>query len=213
MGIAAESKPVFDPALFNDPLAARIDWHSLRQGGASFRTRRLVQEDLDRWAFKPTPGALLFSLVFMVLGLAAIIVPFIGFFAGKTEMEWGLPIPLLVGSVFTAAGGFMFRWFTRPVVFDIRNGCFWKGRTTPMQVVNSSALKCYAKLEDVHALQLISEYCSGKDSSYFSYELNLVLNSGERLNLFDHGNLKKARSDAEMLGRTLGRPVWDAIQR
>ncbi len=53
---------------------------------------------------------------------------------------------------------------------------------------------------------------SGNKSSYYSYELNLVLNDGSRINVVDHGNLKRLRSDTQTLSQFLGKPVWDAIR-
>ncbi|MDP6491172.1 MAG: hypothetical protein QGG69_05335 [Kiritimatiellia bacterium] len=61
--------------------------------------------------------------------------------------------------------------------------------------------------------QLLSEYCRSDKSSYYSYELNLVLQDGSRINVVDHGNKTKLREDAATLSEFLGRPVWDAIQR
>jgi hypothetical protein len=58
----------------------------------------------------------------------------------------------------------------------------------------------------------LTEYVSGNKSSYYSYELNLVLDDGSRINVVDHGNLERLRSDAQTLSQFLGKPVWDAIQ-
>jgi hypothetical protein len=213
MGLSAGS-PGFDPTGLKDALALRVDWSPLKRGGASFRTRKLVNTDLQRCEFRPTAGALLFSLVFAVMGLT---VPSVIVFSSLRQEDAGLAsaplFPLLIGAVFVWIGGYMFRAFTTPVVFDLRNGYFWKGRKTPMEIINHADIKCAAKLEEIHALQLVSERCTSKNSSYLSYELNLVLESGERLNIFDHGNVIRAREDAEQLGRFLGRPVWDAIRQ
>ena len=69
-----------------------------------------------------------------------------------------------------------------------------------------------APLSSIHALQLLSEFVSGSKSSYYSYELNLVLNDGSRINVVDHGNLERLRSDASALSRFLDKPVWDATR-
>ena len=69
-----------------------------------------------------------------------------------------------------------------------------------------------APLSSIHALQLLSEFVSGSKSSYHSYELNLVLNDGSRINVVDHGNLDRLRSDANTLSRFLDKPIWDATQ-
>jgi hypothetical protein len=51
---------------------------------------------------------------------------------------------------------------------------------------------------------------TGNKNSYYSYELNLVLDDGSRINVVDHGNLDRLRSDAQTLSRFLDKPVWDA---
>ena len=68
------------------------------------------------------------------------------------------------------------------------------------------------RLNGVHALQLISEYVRGNKSSFYSYELNLVLDDGSRVNVVDHGALARLRDDARTLARFLGRPLWDATR-
>ena len=40
----------------------------------------------------------------------------------------------------------------------------------------------------------IRERCTSRNSSYYSYELNLVLDDGSRLNGVDHGNLERLRA-------------------
>lgn len=112
--------------------------------------------------------------------------------------------------------------------FDRREGCFWKGRWKrgdgALSIrradlnarLEKEALKDYIDLADVYAIQLIKEYVpgsrrSGSRSPYYSYELNLVLKDGERMNVVDHGDLQRIRADAIQLGEFLGNlPVWDA---
>jgi hypothetical protein len=65
-------------------------------------------------------------------------------------------------------------------------------------------------LGEIHALQLISEHCTSDNSSYYSYELNLVLADGRRINVVDHGNRATLYSDADSLAAFLGVPIWDA---
>ena len=55
-------------------------------------------------------------------------------------------------------------------------------------------------------------HISGSKSSYTSYELNLVLDDGSRINVVDHGNLDRLRGDATTLSRFLSKPVWDATR-
>ncbi len=46
---------------------------------------------------------------------------------------------------------------------------------------------------------------------FWSYELNLVLRNGKRINLIDHGNQRDIRWDAGNLSRMIGVPIWDFI--
>ena len=55
-----------------------------------------------------------------------------------------------------------------------------------------------------------SSSSSGGSSRYYSYELNLVLKDGTRLNVVDHGGKSLLNANAETLAQFLNVPVWDA---
>lgn len=97
-----------------------------------------------------------------------------------------------------------------PIVFDKQDGLFWKGRKPDSVMLTQEATAKYARLEVVHALQIIAEYLTSKNGGYYSYELNLVLKDGNRINVVDHGNRKRLAEDAQVLADFLGVPVWDA---
>ncbi len=206
-----KAPPPFDPALFGDPLAAQTAWTPLKGGGASFRTHKLAPASAGRLEFRATAGARLFYLLFLVAGLAvAIGIPAGEYFKGTFSFGSDLLFPLLFGLLFASAGGGLLVVGTRPIIFDKVRGFYWKGRKAPYALPNAAHHKHAARLGDIHALQLLAEHCRGKNSSYYSYELNLVLNNGQRLNVVDHGNRETLRADAAVLSRFLGKPVWDA---
>ena len=203
----------FDPSVFDDPVALETEWVPAASGGASFRTHRLVQPSANRVEFTATRGAKAFYLLFFLVGSGLLF-----FHLDRIRIEQtGFPdqntlVPIVVGAVFAVVGACL-GWFgTVPRVFDQRHAAFWRGRRlpTPMELVargNSSA-----PLSSIHALQLLSEFISGSKSSYHSYELNLVLHDGSRINVVDHGNLERLRSDANTLSQFLDKPAWDATQ-
>lgn len=209
----------FDPTVLGDTLATRTDWDPLVGGGSNFRTHRLAPTGPHRMSFKATPGALAFYLLFLTSGLA-IILGF-GFVKLATGFSLGAGwesilatvLPIVVGLVFAGAGGLLLYTRAAPIVFDKRRGEFWKGRVAPSEVARPDALDTHAPLDRLHALQIISEHCTSDDSSYYSYELNLVLDDGTRLNVVDHGDLDELRRDAETLAAFLDRPIWDATAR
>lgn len=204
--------PGFDPSTLNDPVALKTRWTPAKGGGASFRTHNLVKVGADRLEFRAALGAKLFYLLFLLVGLG-VMIGFLTarFSTGDFAFSMDLLIPLLIGVVFTCIGGALLYFGTAPIVFDRRRGFFWKGRTAPHETMNKQALKNCVELDRIHALQLMSEYCRSDKSSYYSYELNIVLPDGGRVNVVDHGNPGKLREDAATLAEFLEKPVWDGI--
>lgn len=69
-------------------------------------------------------------------------------------------------------------------------------------------IKIYADLDDIYTLQVVDELVKSEKSRFHSYEINLVLKSGKRLNVVDYGNLKAIEQDLEILKVYLGVEVW-----
>jgi len=233
--VTREAVP-FDAAFLEDDVALLTDWTPASGGGANFATHRLVSRSPSRVEFRATRTVMAFSLAFIIIGLVVIVVGLAtavswdaplgptptglasstgldasADWASPSGLEWVLLYlgPVLFGGAFTGVGGAMFYFQGAPSVFDKRRGEYWKGRTAPHEMVREPT-KNYAKLDRVHALQIVSEHCHSDDASYYSHELNLVLEDGSRLNVVDHGNGELLRGDARTLGDFLGKPVWDA---
>ena len=103
---------------------------------------------------------------------------------------------------FVAAWGLLFA--AVPRVFDKNAMQFWIG-PKPLNI-SFRRWKVWhqVSLDEIHALQLVSEYCHSDDVSswhdkrYVSYELNLVLEDGERINVVDHSKRgKRAKRERE----------------
>ena len=207
----ADGRVKVDPARFGDPIALQTGWTPARNDAAF--GDKLVKVSADRWEFRASLGATLSASVFLLAGLGAL-----GGFTAYKLSHGGLSadkntgMPILIGLVFSLAGGFLLYNGTAPVVFDKRRGFFWKGRVAPDEAGAKQAVKYFAKLEDVHALQLITEVCRGpKTGTRYRYEVNLVLRDGKRVNVFVRGKKDTLRDEAKALSEFLGKPVWDAI--
>lgn len=209
-GLEVERVP-FDPSGLGDAVAARTEWGPATGGGVSFRTHRLAEVEASRVEFRATGRAVLFSGVWIAIGLTSAVGPVVVaavFQAGGQALP--VIVSILLGSLFMFGGGSMLYHGTAPIVFDKRQGDYWKGRVAPYETGGRLELKDHAKLDRIYALQLISERCRSKNSSYHSYELNLVLDDGTRMNVIDHGDRDGMRRDAEALAAFLGTPLWDA---
>ncbi len=197
-----------DVSRFNHPLAEQIEWHPLKGGGSNFCTHRLDDSQNDLLVFKATRGAKLFIGIFGFAGLLGLAIPLAIYFTQDTE--WFLLLfAFLFGGIFLGASYLMYHFMTMPRVFDRFYGHYYKGRKKPNEMdVNSKnpLIDC----NDIVALQIIREYIRSDKSRYYSYELNLVLRDGERINVVDHGKIQALREDAEILSTHLGVPVWDA---
>ena len=208
--LVKEPTPI-DPSRFGDPHALQTEWTPLQSGGSNFRTHRLTGLNAGRAEFVPSPIARVFYGVFILLGAAIPtgIVLSQYFDSGSLSIGPGMLFPGLAGALFIGMGGFLMYRGTTPVVFDAARGLYWKGRRTPDQLSLQSGDN-WARFSDIHALQLLSEHVRGNDSSYYSYELNLVLEDGRRLNVVDHGDATQLREDAQTLSQFIGKPIWDA---
>ncbi len=201
-----------DPSRFGDPVAAQTDWSPAKAGGSSFTRHTMTKVSPYRIEFRASGGAKVFSIIFVLMGIGiAFGFSFFHFSHGTFSPSLVTVVPLLFGIVFTAIGGGMFYYFTAPIVFDKSTASFYKGRKASGKESDNNTMKYFARLEEIHALQLVSENCRGNDHSYRSYELNIVLKNGRRINVVDHGNESKLRDDARTLSRFIERPVWDAI--
>jgi len=201
-----------DPWSFNDPVAVKTEWTPLSRSGSNFRTHKLVTVDSKRLEFRSTFGMKLFSLIFFFAGTGMIFYFFYKFFPfNQPDFEIKDCLLLLIGVIFSGAGVYLIYESIRSCVFDKREGYFWKRNIPIDENSNNQRNKEFCKLEDIHALQTISEYCRGNKSSYYSYELNVVLKDGQRLNVEDHGNDSWVIRDANKLAKFLNVPVWNAI--
>lgn len=206
----ADGRIKVDPARFGDPIAVQTGWTPARNDAAF--GDKLVKVSAERWEYRASLVATLSASVFFLAGLGVLV----GFTVyklshGGLSADKNTAMPILIGLVFSLAGGFLLYNGTAPVVFDKRKGLFWKGRVAPDEADATKTVKFFAKLEDVHALQLITEVCRGpKSGTRYRYELNLVLKDAKRINVFVRGKRDKLRGEANALSAFLGKPVWDA---
>jgi hypothetical protein len=202
----------FDPSRFGDPVAGQTSWTPAKRGGANFRTRKLIMVTPHRIEFRASLAAKIFFSSFLLGGMgvaAGVCLPH--FSTGTFRSNPDMLVSLFAGIGFAILGGFLLYFGTAPIVFDKSRGFFCKGRKARDGEFDTNSVKNFAGLEDIHALQLISEHCRGGERSYYSYELNLVLRSGRRINVLDHGDCEKLRENAQTLSQFLDKPVWDAI--
>ena len=150
-------------------------------------------------------------MIFTTVGLGLLGYSLYDLFQKSVTFESHNLILIGMGVVFFSVGTILAYYGTRPVVFDKISGYFWKGHKRPNRYIEYKRPELFTSLKDIHALQIISEYVRSDKSSYYSYELNLVLENGNRINVVDHGRLNSLREDVEKLSEFLNKPIWDNV--
>jgi hypothetical protein len=205
----------FDPSVFDDPVAEQTSWHPAKGGGTNIGTHALRKTSHQKVEFKAKLLGLLFPGVFMLIGLGVMVgMTAGGISQGQYELLYfGIPF----GTIFFLVGFFIMRSWTTPRVFDKRSGYFWRGRQQPIRGMRQETnpdKRAHCKLEEIYAIQVLREHCSSSSSngssSYYSYEINLVLEDGSRINVVDHGKLRLIAQDSQALADFLDVPCWDA---
>jgi hypothetical protein len=203
--LARHFKP-FDPSSLGDPVALKTEWTQLSRVSLNQRSRKLVEAGPDRREFRGLPGFLLLAFLF---SLFFIFGPVSVLSTGRLPLGWNPSTILALLLVLSAVVGvgYAIHRVRIPIVFDKETGWFWKGRVAPDESSDERGPEASARLRDIHALQLL-RFRSGYQ---LLYELNLVLNDGQRVHVLAHGHRVGLREDAEALAEFLQRPVWDAI--
>ncbi len=177
----------------------------------NFRGHELVEAGPRRLELRPTLQFHVFAGAFVaagaLLGVGAV------FFAGMPEVAFGALFPSLGALVFGGAGVAMLVWARRPRVLDADVGWFWIGSERERDVARRRGA---VKLSRVRAVQLLGEEIEssssdgGSDSSFTSWEINLVLDDGSRTCLVDQAGERAARQDAARIAGLLGVPLHRA---
>jgi hypothetical protein len=196
---------------FNDSVANKTSWGPLKKGGASFGTHKLVEASTRRLEFRPAVFAIVFYTIFALVGLGMLGFVFYQEYQSGFAFESDFVFLSIGGLIFSSVGFVLGYHGTKPIVFDREYGFYWKGRKKPNRDIEYSHPELFTPLNNIHALQILSEYIKGNKSSYYSYELNLVFRDGRRTNVIDHGNIDKIREDARKVSQFINRPVWDGI--
>lgn len=202
------SSPAAPPEFPEYPLASQTSWSPLKPGGSNFKTHKFKVIDTHRAVFGSTIGARLFAMVFGGVGTAVGVIGVIMLLSqGLEGMPVG-PIMTLFGGVFAGVGIYLYRTFDKAIIFDLSDGLFWRGKR-PNLADSEQKPDTWCRIDEIAGIQILREFVRSDKSSYYSYELNLVLQDSSRRHVVDHGSLKQISTDAQQLGEFLQVPVWN----
>jgi len=202
---------------FDDPIAKRADWHHLNKGsGSSSQDKKLTSVSGDRLRVVNTLGGMTIPLLGAFGGIALIWIAIDSYF--QIISSGGEPISakafafLLGVGILIMGPAFLVLRPRNTLTFDKSAGYFWRGRKKPSGDPENGDL---FGLERIEGLQIpprkhVQFRNNNQDRSFYSYELNLIMDDNERINLMDHGDLVDIRTDAKKLSQYLNVPLFDA---
>ena len=185
-----------------DPIASDIEWSPLISGGANFRTHRLKKVGYHMFKSVPTAGYIIFISVFILVGAGCLVGVY---FILRDSLMTALILGFM-GVIFFGLGVSILIRSMKAFTIDLDLGVFYKGTYDPYAHQNGEHS---GSIRDIYALQLLTERIKGSKSSYNSYEMNLVMKDGRRVNVMDHGSFQKVQEDATLLADALNIPVWN----
>ncbi len=197
---------------FGDAIAEKIDWKPLENGGSSHRTQKVRALGNSRIEVIATLETILLCTVFILVGIVMsglwVYAAFMENQFANFDWHW---VFALIGLVFFSVGLLFIVKMSRIKVFDKQIGYYWVGKKGPWQTYDFKKEERFVELRMIHAIQLVRHLVKSDDSSFYSYELNLVLKDLRRINVMDHSKLNKLREDADTLAAFLNVPIWDVV--
>jgi hypothetical protein len=182
-----------------DAIGQSVSWEATKSSGSNFYSQQLKKTS---YGYKVTNTTMLkvIPLAFFLMGFNYVVWSFIEYFqfnnVSLTFMKAG-NLFFTSGGVFMLVGAILFFVFSSKTQLDKR-----KRNVT----INGTIIP----FQKIYALQLLQKFVSSNNSEgYFCYELNLVTNSGDRINLLNHGDKEYILSDMIKISQFLKVPVWN----
>ena len=188
-----------------DTVAKNTSWLPLKKWGINIKSHNLEESD----------GILKYSISLQFIALYGIFIAIGGFmslwwllswYSNKTIEQDNIMV-IIFWLIYSGIGlYFLLKSRKNRWVFDRYVWFAYVGKLP--DIIQTSGDNTVISLSQIHAIQIIPEWVSGKNS-FVSYEINIVLKDFSRHNIVDHGNIKKIREDAEKISMFLGVRMWD----
>lgn len=165
----------------------------------SFNTHHLTATSESRIEFLPSYPFRLITLLALGLGTGLIGYQAWEAFAGNPQ-EWST---FLIGIGFLFVGAIMASQIPQPAIFDKSQGWYWKNNSGGPISPQLAQAATQTSLADIKALEWVLKKGSSPDEAHDCYQLMLVLENAERLQVTSYGNLATLQRDIDRLAKFL----------
>jgi hypothetical protein len=185
-----------------DPKALSLSYEPLSDGYSAFITHK-VEVESNKAFLKKKSFYFVFCLFPLLIGLIAFfMIPYL-FVSGK--FFYGFLTLFFCPLLCMAGAGLLMD--NRAIFFNQKSGKYYRKALYVHRIGMRENLE--GNISDIIALQLIEKCVSSESGGYNkSYELNLVVNDGKRVNIIDHSNYAEMLFSAKKLAVFLGVPIW-----
>lgn len=187
----------------------------LKRGWTNIKSHDLIIENNWNYLFKVKwffPEA--FLGIFFIPIITTIIILYSKNFE-VNNMFWEFLWLIIYSIIFSWLAWLIFYSLHRSYIFDFQNWYFYDTIYTQklFEFLRDEKYKNkIISLKEIQALQIISERVHGKNTTYTSYELNMILKNSSRVNIIDHWNLEEIRKNASELANKLWVKVYDVTE-
>ncbi|MDD5213897.1 MAG: hypothetical protein PHG82_05715, partial [Candidatus Gracilibacteria bacterium] len=198
----------------DDEIVKKSSFIPIKRGGTNIKSHDLIIDNNGNYLFKVKGFfPIVFLAMFSIPLIATIITLLKDLSVGGLNIDFGSYIGQIIFSLlFLTPALILFYFLYRSYIFDFQNGYFYDTRLGKklFELLNNEKYKTkIIPIKEIHSLQIVSERVHGKNTSYTSYELNIILKDSSRVNIIDHGNLEEIRKNASELSAKLGVKVYD----
>lgn len=214
------------PVIFpDDPIFKNeLIWEPIANESSSFKSQKLVDRRNGIIEIRTTASVLLFHILFIFIGLFAWLISAVLLLVLDAPEYFSALIPGLVGGLFLWFG------FSEILPKKIATFNFNRQQFTLEQDRQDDKLQPlrapYILFSQIQGLQLIEVFHPSRNhyrlgtlgngrrrhsSSFYSYELNLILKNNERVNVMSYGDKADIVSNAKRLAERLSVPLWHRL--
>ncbi len=199
-----------------DEVIWKTSFLPLSRWWASFKTHTLIIDDFWNIIFKVK---MWFPIIFIVAFWIPLIVTTIKIFIDIVNGEilnidsiWMFIWEILFSLIFLIPIFLIFYFTSKSKIFDFQNWYYYDLRNQKklFELLNNEKYKNkIIPIKEIHALQILKKRVTWKNSSYDSFELNMILRDSSRINIIDHWNLEEIRKNADELSNKLRVKIYD----
>ncbi len=199
----------------NEEIVKNSSFIPLKRGWTNIKSHDLIIKNNWNYLFKVK---WFFPEVFLGIFFTPIITTIIILYSKNFEvnnMFWEFLWLIIYSIIFSWLAWLIFYSLHRSYIFDFQNWYFYDTIYTQklFEFLRDEKYKNkIISLKEIQALQIISERVHGKNTTYTSYELNMILKNSSRVNIIDHWNLEEIRKNASELANKLWVKVYDITE-